>query len=114
MNCLPKNELSVKNHDRITLKICDCKKEMSTIVKSEFIVLDIDPHDGIEEINILAALSANDFRGIVLLDDIHLNQNMEQFWQNLPMKKIDVTKYGHWSGTGLLIFDSERFNIILE
>ncbi len=82
----------------------DCVNNMDEIVKSDFIVLDIDPHDGIEETRILEALEKNNYKGIVLLDDINLNPGMKNFWK-------DITEYGHWSGTGIVIFDSNRFDI---
>lgn len=54
------------------------------------------------------------FEGIMLLDDIHLNQEMKDWWQELltdadkwGFKPYDVTSVGHFSGTGLLDFSGK-------
>ena len=38
---------------------------------------------------------------IVMLDDIRL-WRMLSFWQDIPRPKLDLTSFGHWSGTGLV------------
>lgn len=53
-------------------------------------------------------LHNNDYQGYVLIDDIHLNPHMQTFWDSLKyseVRKIDLTPVGHWSGTGLLIYN---------
>ena len=54
------------------------------------------------------------FEGIVLLDDIHLNSEMEKWWKELQesasergFQAFDVTPVGHFSGTGLLDFSGK-------
>lgn len=37
----------------------------------------------------------------IIFDDIRV-QNMIKFWNELEMPKIDLTSFGHWSGTGLV------------
>ncbi|MFH2204576.1 MAG: class I SAM-dependent methyltransferase [Elusimicrobiota bacterium] len=37
----------------------------------------------------------------VVFDDIRL-WNMLRFWRLIPMPKLDMTSFGHWSGTGLV------------
>ena len=101
---------AVKSKENITFKLMDCVNDMDLITQSDFIVLDIDPHDGKEEVRILEALEKKGYKGMVLLDDIHLNAQMDAFWNSITHKKVDLTKYGHWSGTGLVIFDSSRFD----
>jgi hypothetical protein len=39
-----------------------------------------------------------------MLDDIHLNDDMKLFWNNITEEKYDLTSIGHWSGTGLVVF----------
>jgi hypothetical protein len=60
----------------------------------------------------LNTLEKNGYRGIVILDDIHLNDHMNTFWNNITQKKHDVTNVGHFSGTGIIIFDQSRFQIV--
>ena len=38
---------------------------------------------------------------IVMFDDIRLLNMIEQ-WRALPRPKLDLTSFGHWSGTGLV------------
>ena len=65
-------------------------------------------------------VDAKFFKGVILLDDINLNEEMQQTWWN-EMKENsandgyvvhDVTKVGHWSGTGLLDFSGGQVSII--
>jgi hypothetical protein len=32
---------------------------------------------------------------------------MQRLWKSLKYEKYDVTKYGHWSGTGLIVMNSD-------
>jgi len=38
---------------------------------------------------------------IIVFDDIRL-WNMLKIWRNIPLLKLDITSFGHWSGTGLV------------
>ncbi len=38
---------------------------------------------------------------IVIFDDIRV-QNMLQIWRDISRPKLDITSFGHWSGTGLV------------
>lgn len=104
---------TIKKHPNITFKIMDCLNDFTVVLKSPFIVLDVDPHNGLQEREILSQLKDKDYKGLVLLDDIHLNKDMESMWNDITEKKIDVTKYGHWSGTGLVLFDKDKYDIEL-
>lgn len=107
-----KGSNTINQRTNITRKIMDCKKDIESLISTDLIVLDIDPHDGIEERHIMDTLEVNGYRGIVVLDDIHVNDNMNTFWNNISQKKIDVTNVGHFSGSGIVIFDPSRFDII--
>jgi predicted O-methyltransferase YrrM len=39
---------------------------------------------------------------LIVLDDTRL-MTMVQLWRDLPAPKLDLTSFGHWSGTGLLL-----------
>jgi len=71
---------------------------------ARLIVLDTD-HDGVFEGAIYGALTTLGYRGLLVLDDIHLNQRMKDFWGSIKHKKVDATSVGHWSGTGVVVFD---------
>jgi len=73
------------------------------IKNTPFIFLDVD-HDGVYENVIYEYLHKINWKGILLLDDIHLNEPMSKFWQNISEEKYDITNIGHWSGTGIILF----------
>jgi len=45
---------------------------------------------------------------------------MEDWWSvKMPnffpqLKRVDLTKYGHWSGTGAIVFDSSKYDIVIS
>ena len=66
-------------------------------------MLDTD-HDGPFEYKSYNYLKEINWEGYLLLDDIHLNNVMREFWNHIDNEKHDITSIGHWSGTGLVIF----------
>ncbi len=111
---IPDEGDSIKTHPDITFKIMNCLNDMDELIKAEVIMLDIDPHDGIQEPKIIQALREHNFKGLLLLDDINLNKNMREFWESIPEKKYDVGKYGHWTSTGIVVFDPSKYEIVME
>ena len=110
------DKLTMKDHPQIEFRLANClfPVEMHFLRKTPLIFLDVDPHDGIQEEHIIQSLKDYGFKGIVLCDDIHLNPAMENWWQNkIPagIKKLDLTAYGHFTGTGALIFDESAHTI---
>ena len=75
----------------------------------EIIFIDVDPHDGVQERVMISKLIEMDFKGILLLDDIHLNTEMQSFWDWIPAgRKVDLTRFGHNSGTGAVLFGDSK------
>jgi len=73
--------------------------------QTDLILLDVDPHDGLQEAAFFEALRRHNYRGAVLCDDIHLNPAMQRWWDSIPAGvKQDLTSEGHYSGTGLVTF----------
>ncbi len=70
-------------------------------LSSPVIFYDTD-HNGILERQFLLDLYANGYKGMIIFDDIYLNEPMEEFWNSLQAKKEDWTDIGHWSGTGIV------------
>jgi predicted O-methyltransferase YrrM len=71
------------------------------ILSSPFILLDTD-HTGPVEHEFYSHIKSLGWRGVLLLDDIHLNDPMKEFWSSIQDEKEDITSIGHWSGTGLV------------
>lgn len=81
------------------------------VAKTKIVMIDIDHFEVIER-EIIQRLDELGFSGIILLDDIHHpwpkeREAMQRLWNSLEYKKYDVTKYGHSSGTGLIIMNSD-------
>lgn len=92
-----------KSNIEFTLANCfDC---IDDILQCDLILVDVDPHDGIQEQSFFDILVENNYKGIVLWDDIHLNSAMESFWNNIKIPKEDVSVIGHHSGTGKITFN---------
>ena len=70
--------------------------------KADFILID-GPKDGVTEGKFIAALETLRLTGnpIVMFDDIRV-LNMVALWRGLARPKLDVTSFGHWSGSGLV------------
>lgn len=78
-----------------------------------FICLDVDPHNGTMEMELLNFLAENDYDGLVLLDDISaMWPEMNSMWHQIKVKKHDITHLGHISGTGLVDFGSRTITIL--
>lgn len=106
--------ITAESKENITLFIGDYISDLPEIVKdSDLVMIDID-HTGATEIEIMDILRKCNYKGLVLIDDIGLNDEMKKFWDEIPEKKLDISKYAHWSLSGLVIFDPTRFEIILE
>lgn len=114
IDCIPDIGYTMKSIDRIEPRITDCLNEMNTLLNSDLICLDVDPHDGIQEVEIVKALKDAGYKGLLVVDDIHINKGMTAFWNNIDLLKYDISKYGHYSGTGLVVFDPSRFTIELS
>ena len=96
---LPENP----NVENIEYILGDSTKDID-LKKCPIIFLDVD-HDGIYEDIFYDHLKSINWKGILILDDIHLNEPMKNFWNRIEEKKYDITNIGHWSGTGLVVFE---------
>jgi predicted O-methyltransferase YrrM len=74
----------------------------SLIQETELLFMD-GPKDGIFERKLLEQLETVDFDKplLVVMDDIRF-WNMLAVWQDIARPKLDLTSFGHWSGTGLV------------
>ncbi len=75
-----------------------------SILNAPFIHFDAQ-HDGIYEKIFFDFLADNDYKGLLLLDDIRQNDAMRTFWDSITLTKQDLTELGHETGTGLVYFN---------
>lgn len=77
------------------------------ILSSPLIFLHIDPHEGTMEYEFYTWLCLNNYKGILILDDIWYFEGMRNnLWYKISTNKIDATTLGHWSGTGIVDFSN--------
>ena len=98
------------------------------ILTSDIIMVDIDPHTGILEYEFYLFLKKNNYKGIIIFDDIMLSKPghkyehrkkeghfmFQNLWEKIPdNEKIDITHLGHESGTSIVNFNPENKITIL-
>lgn len=71
---------------------------------TRFIMLDTD-HDGRFEKIFYDFLVEKQYKGLLFLDDIRLNDAMKSFWESIKEEKYDITSIGHNTGSGIVIFE---------
>lgn len=75
-----------------------------TVVKSASFILIDTYHNGDFEQEFINFINDINYKGLVMFDDIHLNQPMEKVWKSINKDKYDLTNIGHSTGTGLAIW----------
>ena len=98
-------------NENINYIIGDVLNYIEDIKSSPLIFFDTE-HDGTFETILYNELNVIKYTGILIADDIHLNPQMEAWWASIHHKKYDITQYGHWSGTGIVLFGNQE--LILE
>ena len=76
--------------------------QLDTLRSADLIFFD-GPKDGEWESRVIPELfsALSDRRRVVVFDDIRFVE-MVEFWRSLPYAKVDLSGFGHWSGTGVL------------
>jgi hypothetical protein len=104
---LKENDLShIKN---LTFRLCEFTDDVDykeKILNSKMIFIDA-PHTGEFEQMCYDWLVENNYKGITIWDDIHLNEEMKIFWHGVEQNKMDVSDYGHITGTGIIFFSDD-------
>lgn len=97
---------SARDHPAVRFELRDAALDMASIAgTAQLVVLDVDSAD--TQRDLIAKLTAHGFRGVLVVDDIRLNKDMEAAWAAVAApRKIDATEMGHWSGTGVAAFDT--------
>jgi predicted O-methyltransferase YrrM len=78
------------------------ERHRELLSRADFIFVDGPKNDAFERV-FLERLRTVHFLSspIVAFDDIKV-WNMLAIWQQIPKPKLDLTSFGHWSGTGLI------------
>ncbi len=86
------------------------KSEKEIFLSSELIFLDIDPHDGVQEPQVLDFLITNNWKGIMVCDDIgHQHPPMHDWWNSIELPTYTIrNKYAAFKGTGIIVFDGQE------
>ena len=112
------DNISNKNHQiytkqNITFKIQNVLDDLTEVFLKnvKIIMIDIDHFETIEKL-IIDKLFELKFSGIILLDDIKHPypkefECMQKLWNEINHKKYDITKYGHISGTGVVLMNTD-------
>jgi len=107
----PTHKIYTKSNIEFRVKdvLEDLTKDFLSNVR--LIILDID-HFETMETKIIQKLDELQFSGILILDDIHhphpiMRDCMQRLWNKLPYRKMDITKYAHFSGTGIVFMNTD-------
>jgi predicted O-methyltransferase YrrM len=79
-------------------------KHKNELKEADIILIDA-AKDGIMEQKFLDNFKLVPFTGkpLLIFDDIRF-WNMLKIWHDIPLPKLDLTSFGHWSGTGICEF----------
>jgi hypothetical protein len=99
-----KEKLTGSNIKFYTTNILQTNQDL--LLSSPLIFIDVD-HNGETEKQIIECFKQNKYKGITIWDDIYLHDGMRYFWNETckDFEKYDISHIGHWSGTGLIIFE---------
>ena len=103
-------------YSNIERRMIDARTESPEVIKSaDLIILDIDPHDGIQETDFTNYLDEIGYEGFVVCDDVHLNKGMRDWWSSITLPKYDLTDVAHnnsQAGTGLICYGKVKATVI--
>jgi predicted O-methyltransferase YrrM len=113
-NHIKNNNHIIYSKQNITFNVKNVLEDLTEeFVKNvKIVMIDIDHFETIETL-IINRLKELNFSGIIILDDItnhpdiYANICMNRLWNGIKEPKYDFTKYGHWSGTGILIMNDD-------
>jgi predicted O-methyltransferase YrrM len=106
---VPSNIISHCPHSILDLM----RNDPEQILSSDIFFVDID-HEGSDEMQLFEFLLENNYAGILILDDIHLNQQMKNLWADITSRDVvsfDVTSIAHRidnGGTGVIFIDKSH------
>ncbi len=99
----PQPEIENIKIPNIEFRLGNILNDDSLILSVPFILVDTY-HNGDFELDFINKLIEIKYKGLVMFDDIHLNDPMRKFWNSIKQEKYDLTSIGHQTGTGLIKF----------
>jgi len=97
--------INFENYSNIEFKIENGLENCSNMINSSMIVLDIDPK-GVYELNFIHNLYSQNYKGILVIDNIY-DEQLKKIWNIIPYPKFDISIYGHFNGTGLVVYNED-------
>jgi hypothetical protein len=91
-------------------------EDFNTYMSTWLISLDTfhEPYSHPFEREFFKRLAESGYRGVLILDDIHLNDEMKRWWaelqdnaQSMNYRTFDLTKIGHATGTACVDFSGK-------
>ncbi len=84
--------------------IFDDYRNYTDIIKSSNFIFYDTNHDGVLETQFIEYIKKIKYKGLVIFDDIYLNNQMISFWRemNYSFPCMDLTRIGHCTGTGVI------------
>jgi len=112
-NCIENNwqgTVSSQAHAYVQDKNTSFKTDREIFLSSKLIFLDVDPHDGIQEAAVLNFLVENDWKGVMICDDIGpQHPPMHVWWNNIELPTYTIrNKYAADKGTGVVCFGEQE------
>ena len=112
-NCIENNwqgTVSSQAHAYVKDKNTPFKTDREIFLSSKLIFLDVDPHDGIQEAAVLNFLVENDWKGVMICDDIGpQHPPMHVWWNNIELPTYTIrNKYAADKGTGVVCFGEQE------
>lgn len=107
---LPTSKKTARDRSNVEIRVGNCLMDMEKIAReAALVIIDIDPHDGVQEDELVDSLVVRHaYRGMLLLDDVNLNSGMREFYTETANKLTkygyqveDLTDVGHFSGTAV-------------
>jgi predicted O-methyltransferase YrrM len=100
----------------VRMIVASCQTLLPHAAKANLVLLDIDAHLTTEIKKVIHELAYYRFKGILVLDNIHLNDDMKSLWIDVGKelnncKTIDATTLGHHTGTGIIVYDPKHIDI---
>lgn len=112
-NSITVSELQSQLGNIQNTNILKSKQGLAILKVAQIILLDTlhQPDRNNFEYDFIATLEKIEYKGLLICDDIHLSDQMEQWWNSILHKRVDVTEVGHSSGTGIVDFSRSKLRI---